>query len=556
MATHFSRQKVNIFGHKNPDTDSICAAISYCWLKQQLNPKGEYEARRCGNVNRESAFVLDYWKAPTPRLCTSVSPQMKDVDIRLQPGIDGEMSVRAAWQMMRQQEIETLIIVNEKQEIQGLVTLADIANANMAIFDNRVLSAARTSYKNLLETLEGELVVGDGSGVIDRGGIFVGTSPEVIEELVQDGDIVLVTNRYESQICAIECGASCVVICAGSTASKSILKRAEEKNCTVISTPFDTYVAARMISTAVPVRHIMLKGPLLQFGVNTYVEDARKVMASVRHRYFPVLDVDGTYLGVVSRRNLLNVHPKKVILVDHNEFGQTDDGMDQAEILEIIDHHRIGNVETAAPAYFRNEPVGCTNTIIWSMMQENGITPTKQIAGLMLSAILSDTLAFRSPTCTSRDVNAAEALAAIAEVDLKEYADRMFEAGEDLTGRSAEDIFFADFKVFTFGDLKFGVSQSTFMTERNRKAAEALVAPCLDKFLTKAGVEMVFYMATDTPSESTELFYKGIDQEETLEILKKAFKKEPEEGGYFNLPGVVSRKKQMIPPLRLAMQTE
>ena len=556
MATHFSRNKVNIFGHKNPDTDSICAAISYCWLKQQLDPKGEYEARRCGNVNRESAFVLDYWKAATPRLCTSVSPQMKDVDIRLQPGIDGEMSIRAAWQMMREQDIETLIIVGEKKEIQGLVTVADIANANMVVLDNMVLSEAHTSYKNLLETLEGELVVGTGEGTIDCGGIFVGTSPEVIEDFVKDGDIVLVTNRYESQICAIECGASCVVICAGSTASKSILNRAAEKNCTVISTPFDTYVAARLISTAVPVRHIMLREPLLQFGVNTYVEDAKKVMASVRHRYFPVLDTDGSYLGVVSRRNLLNVHPKKVILVDHNEFGQTDDGMDQAEILEIIDHHRIGNVETGAPAYFRNEPVGCTNTIIWTMMLENQITPTKQIAGLMLSAILSDTLCFRSPTCTSRDVNAAEALAKIAEVDIKDYARQMFEAGEDLTGRSAEDIFFADFKVFTFGDLKFGVSQSTFMTEKNRKAAEAMVEPFLDTASQKAGVEMVFYMATDTPSETTELFYAGVDREETLEILKRAFKKDPEAEGYFNLPGVVSRKKQMIPPLRLAMQPE
>ena len=276
-------------------------------------------------------------------------------------------------------------------------------------------------------------------------------------------------------------------------------------------------------------------------------------MASVRHRYFPILDSDGKYVGVVSRRNLLNLHPKRVILVDHNEFTQTVDGMEQAEILEIIDHHRIGNLETGGPAYFRNEPVGCTNTIVYTIMQEKNLTPPKEIAGLMLSAILSDTLMFRSPTCTARDRAAAEALAAIAEVDIESYANQMFEAGEDLSGRSAEDIFFADFKVFTFGDIRFGVSQSTFMTEKNRKVAEELVKPFLEAAANRTGVDTVYYMATDTPSESTELFWYGNMAEEYAE---RAFGRAPEAEGYFYLPGVVSRKKQMIPPLRMAMQAE
>lgn len=553
MSMHNARKKINIFGHKNPDTDSICAAISYCWFKKQVDPEGEYEARRSGKINLESRFVLDYWKMPTPRLCTSVSPQMKDIDFRLQPGIDGEMSVRSVWNSMREQDIETLCIVNADKELQGLVTLRDITNANMNLLDNGILSEARTSYRNLMETLEADMVTGEADATITKGHIFIGTSPEVIEEFVGEGDIVLVTNRYEAQICAIECGASCVVICCGSLAGKSVLNRAKEKRCAILTTPYDTYVAARLINTAIPVRHIMQSENILQFGVNTYVEDAKKIMASVRHRYFPILDEAGKYAGVVSRRNMLNVHPKRVILVDHNEFSQTDDGMDQAEILEIIDHHRIGNLETSAPAYFRNEPVGSTNTIIWTMMQEQGLTPPKEIAGLMLSAILSDTLCFRSPTCTPRDVKAAEALAGIAEVEIQSYAKEMFEAGEDLTGRSAEDIFFADFKVFTFGDLKFGVSQSTFMTEKNRKAAEALVQPYLAEAAAKSGVEMVFYMATDTLSESTEMFWHGGEAEE---YLKKAFHKKAEPEGYFNLPGVVSRKKQVIPPLRMAMQAE
>lgn len=553
MSMHNARNKVNIFGHKNPDTDSICAAISYCWYKQQMDPEGDYEARRCGKVNQESRFVLNYWKAKTPRLCTSVSPQMKDIDFRLQPGIDGEMSVRSVWNSMREQDIETLCIVSEGNELQGLVSVTDITNANMNLLDNGILAEARTSYRNLLETMEAEMISGDIDAVIEKGHIFIGTSPEVIEEFVGEGDIVLVSNRYEAQICAIECGASCVIICCGSLAGKSVLNRAREKNCAILSTPYDSYVAARLINTAIPVRHIMHSENILQFSVNTYVEDAKKIMASVRHRYFPILDEAGRYAGVVSRRNMLNVHPKRVILVDHNEFDQTDDGMEQADILEIIDHHRIGNLETSSPAYFRNEPVGCTNTIVWTMMREQGLTPPKKIAGLMLSAILSDTLCFRSPTCTARDVNAAEALAKIAEVEIESYANQMFEAGEDLTGRSAEEIFFEDFKVFTFGDLKFGVSQSTFMTGRNRKAAEELVRPYLGEAAANAGVEMVYYMATDTPSASTEMFWYG---EEAEEYLKKAFHKEAEAGGYFSLPGVVSRKKQVIPPLRMAMQAE
>ena len=513
MPTHNRRKKINIVGHKNPDTDSICAALSYCWLKKQIDPKGEYEARRAGSVNRESQFVLDYWKMKAPRLIMSVSPQMKDIDFRIQPGIDGEMR----------------------------------------LLDNGILATAKTPYKNLIATLEAELISGDPEACIEEGHIYIGTSPEVIEEFVGENDIVLVSNRYEAQICAIECGASCIVVCCGALAGKTILSRAKEKNCTVLTSPFDTYTAARLISTAIPVRHIMQSNNILQFGLNTYVEDAKKIMASVRHRYFPILDSDGKYVGVVSRRNLLNLHPKRVILVDHNEFTQTVDGMEQADILEIIDHHRIGNLETGSPAYFRNEPVGCTNTIIYTIMQEKNLTPPKEIAGLMLSAILSDTLMFRSPTCTARDRAAAEALATIAEVDIESYANQMFEAGEDLTGRCAEDIFFADFKVFTFGDIRFGVSQSTFMTEKNRKMAEELVRPFLESAANRAGVDTVYYMATDTPSESTELFWYGNMAEE---YAQRAFRRKPEKEGYFYLPGVVSRKKQMIPPLRMAMQAE
>lgn len=543
-------RKVNVIGHQHPDTDSICSAIAYAYLKNEL---GEYacEARRAGQVNRETQFALDYFGVPQPRLCTDVSPQIKDIDIRRQAGIDGEMSVKAAWAMMRDVEIDTLCITSPEEELLGLITVKDIATANMDLFDTGVLAAAKTRYANVLSTLEGEMVVGDPGAAIEKGRIYVGNaSPEAMEEYVQPGDLVLVSNRYETQICAIECGAGCIVVCSGSTVPRTIVARAQEKGCTVIVTPYDTYAAARLISQAAPVRHFMREKDLLKFSVNTPIEDASRVMASVRHRYFPILNAEGKYCGVVSRRNLLNLHRKKVILVDHNERTQAVDGLEQAEILEIIDHHRIGNLETSGPVYFRNVPVGCTATIIYTMFAENVVEIPKHIAGLLLSAILSDTLMFRSPTSTAFDQRAAEALAILAGVDIPTYAQQMFEAGGDMTGRTAEEVFSSDFKVFSRGDVRFGVGQGSFMSQKNRAAAEALVGPYLKEAAAQQGLPLVFYMFTDVQSQCTDLLYCGSGAER---ILKNAFGVEPQDGKAV-LPGVVSRKKQLIPPLMAALQ--
>ena len=315
MATKPMR-RINIIGHQNPDTDSICSALAYAWLKNRGSLEGLYEARRAGHINRETRFVLQHFGVEPPRLCTDVSPQIKDIDIRKQAGIDGEMSVRAAWNLMRDVEIDTLCIVDNEGELQGLITIKDIADANMDLFDTAVLAAASTRYSNLLETLEAELVVGNADTRIDSGNICIGTSPEIMEELVKPDDLVLVSNRYEAQMCAIDCGARAIIVCCGSAVPRTIVARAQEKGCAILATPYDTYAAARLISTAAPVRHFMRTKELLKFSVNTPIEDARKVMASVRHRYFPILDENGKYCGVVSRRNLLNLHRKQLILVN------------------------------------------------------------------------------------------------------------------------------------------------------------------------------------------------------------------------------------------------
>ena len=537
---------VKVIGHRNPDTDSICAAISYSRLKNQIDPNRSYKPCRAGQLNRETSFVLDYFGAELPQLYTDVSPQVRDVDIRLAEGVSGEMSLRQAWERMRDQSLGTLCVVDEEGNLQGLITVQDVATANMDGLDPFILAHAETSFENVIDTIDGTVLVGDPKDKTVQGSIIVGAgSAEVMERAIKKGDVVIVSNRSESQLTAIEMEAGCLVVGLDSKVSKTIRMLAEENNCLIISTPLNTYATGQIISQAAPIRYYMLKDNLMTFNLNTPVEAATKIMGSVRHRYFPVLGDDGKYLGVVSRRNLLNLHKKQLILVDHNEKTQAAEGLEDAEVLEIIDHHRIGSLETDNPVYFRNMPVGCTCTIIYQMYQENDIEPDRQTAGLMLSAILSDTLMFRSPTCTPLDERTARKLAEIAGVDLEKYADDMFEHGGDITGETAEQIFGTDYKVFTSGRFHFGVGQGSYMSEKNRKAAEALVGPYLETAREKQGLDFVFYLFTDVRSSSSDLMMAGKDADE---VIRHAFNVEAADSVAM-LPGVVSRKKQFVPKL-------
>ncbi|MCI8303484.1 MAG: putative manganese-dependent inorganic diphosphatase [Lawsonibacter sp.] len=544
---------IKVIGHRNPDTDSICAAVTYSNLKNILDPGRPCKPCRAGLLNRETEFVLDYFKVPMPQLYTDVSPHIRDVDIRPAPGMDGEISLRRAWMTMRDQQLDTLCIVDEEKNLKGVITVKDVTTANMDGMDPHSLEIARTSYENLIDILDGTVLVGDVTGKVVEGRIIIGSgSAEQIEKSISPGDIVIVSNRSESQLAALEMDAGCIVVCAGGKMSRTICMLAEEKGCIVIATEISTYVAGQMISQAAPIRHYMSTENLLTFTLHTPVEAAAKVMASVRYRYFPVLDDDGKYIGVVSRRNMMNLHKKQLILVDHNEKNQAVEGIDEAEVLEIIDHHRIGAIETDGPVYFRNVPVGCTCTIIYQMYRENDVEIEPAMAGLMLSAILSDTLMFRSPTCTSADERAARKLAELAGVDLEEYADQMFEHGGDVSGKTAAEVFNGDYKIFTSGHVRFGVGQGIYMTEKNRKAARALVGPYLAEALEKQQLDYIFYMFTDARNSSTELLTAGAGAEE---LAGKAFGIQPADG-VIVLPGVVSRKKQMIPRLINAIKLE
>ena len=543
--------KVVVIGHRNPDTDSICSAIAYAELKNRTSTL-VCEPRRAGKMNQETEFVLKKFGVTPPRMCTDVNPKIRDVDYREMPGIPGSTSLRRAWEIMRDQQIDTLSITSADNELEGIITVKDLATANMDVFDTAVLAKSRTSYKNILETLNGTMVVGNADAVCTTGHIKIGTAtPELLESSVEKGDIVILSNRYESQLCAIEKEASLLIICNGAKVGRTIQRIADETGVAIMTTPVDTYAAGKLISQCAPISYYMTRDDILKFTLVTPVADVLRVMAKVRHRYFPILDEEGKYCGMVSRRNVIALRKRRIILVDHNEATQAVEGFDQAEILEIIDHHRIGSLETSGPVYFRNQPVGCTATIITQMYDENGVEIPAQTAGLLLAAILSDTLVFRSPTCTPVDVAAAKRLAKIAGVDIDEFSIEMFEAGEKLDGKTPEEVFLQDFKVFMCGDIRFGVAQGSYMTRKNLQAAQALLQPYLEEARNKQNVEDLYMLLTDVPKEESVVICTG---RYAAEVLSDGFEIQPAADGSWTLPGVVSRKKQFIPAMMSAYQ--
>jgi len=447
--------------------------------------------------------------------------------------------------------VVTLPIVTKDGYLEGLITIGDIATSYMDVYDSSILSKAKTSYRNIVETLDAELLVGDENALFDAGKVLVAAAnPDLMEDYIAEHDLVITGNRYETQLCAIEMNAACIIICEGANVSLTIRKLAEAKGCTVLSTPHDTYTAARLINQSMPIEHFMIREKIDIFRTTDFVEEIREVMAKKRTRDFPILDTKGKYRGMVSRRNLLDMKKKQVILVDHNEKSQAADGVENTEILEIIDHHRLGTMETMSPVFFRNQPLGCTATIIYQMYQENQAEIPEKIAGLLCSAILSDTLMFRSPTCTPVDKAAAEHLAKLAGIDVEAYANEMFLAGSDLQSKTEEEIFFQDYKKFSTEDVTFGVSQITSLNKGELDMIGSRIKPSLSRFRENQQVDMVFFMLTDIVKESTTLLYAGEDVDSLLEVLYGHVGSD----GSIELEGVVSRKKQLVPELIRAVE--
>ena len=542
-------RKVYVVGHKNPDTDSICSAIAYAALKTNITGI-PHEPRRAGQLNEETQYVLERFGVKAPRLLSDLREQIKDVELKEVDGLKSSVSIRTAWEKMQESNIHTLPVTRDGK-LEGVITIGDIAKTYMEVYDSTILSKARTQYRNIARAVDGEVLTGNEHSYLLKGKVVIAASSRILmSDFINKDDLVIMGDRKDAQQCAIDVDASCMVVCQNAPVSDKIIKQAQEKEIVIIRTPHDTFTAAQHINQSIPVKYFMTKENLVTFKMRDYVDDVKDVMARRRFRDFPIVDNKGKFLGLISRRRLLNVRKKQVILVDHNEKNQAVDGVDEAEVLEIIDHHRLSSIETMGVVFFRNQPVGCTATIVYQMYQEAGIEPDPVNAALLCSAIISDTLMFRSPTCTPLDENTARKLAGIAGVEVENLAQEMFNAGSNLKGKSAEEICFLDFKQFTVNDTVFGVGQVNSMSADELKEIRKIVQPHLEKARSNHGLNMIFFMLTNIITESSELLCCG---PEAREKILSAYDL-PEDTETIMLKGVVSRKKQLVPTLVGALQ--
>lgn len=503
-------KEIYVIGHKNPDTDSICSAICYARLKNIVTGTNDYVPKRAGHMNEETQFVLSRCDVKAPGYIKDVRPQVRDIDIRKIEGIDEDYSVRNAWKLMKELDVVTLPIL-EDNHLKGLVTIGDVAKSYFEMYDSDILSVAHTSLKNIVDTLNAEIITGDPDKCFDKGKMLIAAAnPDMMENMIDEGDLVILGNRYESQLCAIEMEAGCLIICEGVKVSNTIVKMAKQHNCIIISTAYDTYTVARLLNQAIPVSFFMKDTALVKFKINDFVEDIQDIMANKRFRDFPIEDEEGRYIGMISRRNIIKAGKKKVILVDHNEKSQAVFGIEDTDILEIIDHHRLGCIQTITPVFFRNQPLGCTATIIYQMYCEYNIDIDKQTSALLCSAIISDTLILKSPTCTEYDVEACNALAKIADIDIEKYGREMFRAGSNLSSKTEEEIFYRDFKKFSIGELSVGVGQVNCMSYDEIQVIIEKEKDYMEHVTEHSSeINIAYLLITDVMKETSYVMYAG-----------------------------------------------
>ena len=547
-----NQERIFVIGHKNPDTDSICSAIAYADIKNRTSQKVKYVAKRAGQIKEETEYVLNRFGMQPPGYLSNIGTQVKDMDIRMSPEADKSMSLKNAWDLMMEKSIVSLPIRDREGQLEGLITIGDIAKTYMDTTDSYLLSRAKTQYKRIAETIGGTVIEGNEHGYFVNGKVMVGTAnPEMLKAYVEEDDLIIMGDREEDHLQAIAQNVSCIIVGMGIEVTEKVIKLAHEREIIIIRSPYDTFTIARLINQSIPVKYIMKTDNLVTFSTEDFTDDIQNEMIKHRHRAFPVINKKGKCIGTISRRNFLDMHKKKVALVDHNEKDQAVDNIEKAEIMEIIDHHKLGSLETMTPISFRNQPVGCTATILYEMYGEQKLEISPIIAGLLCAAIISDTLMFRSPTCTLSDKMAAGALALIAGIDIEKFAREMFKAGSNLKDKSPEEIFYQDYKKFIAeGDINFGVGQISSMDTDELAVIKERLVPFMVSECGRHGVTRVYFMLTNIIEESTELLYYGDGSEEMAKI---AFHMDPVDGA-FDLKGVVSRKKQLIPALMEAAQ--
>lgn len=540
---------VYVSGHRNPDTDSICSAIAYSYL---LNATNKYNAVpvRLGEINRETEYVLKRFGVEHPVLLKTVKQKVEDLNYDKVTVFSKDLTLKTAWFLLKQQNLKSAPILDEHGQLLGLLSTSNIIEGYMDQWDSEVLKKAKTPVENVIDTLEANVIYLNESLKVVEGDIHIAAmSGSEAKKRIHENDVVIVGgDRSDDLEELISVKPSLIVLTGSLTADENVVKKCEEQGISIISTPFNTYQTSQQIVQAIPVEYVMIKGDIKTFSTDDTLDYMKEVMSETRYRGYPVIDLNNRCVGSISRFALLKGLRKKVILVDHNERGQSIPGIEEADILEIVDHHRVADIQTVGPLLFRGEPLGSTATIVTKIFDELDVEMPSHIAGLLLGAVVSDTLLFKSPTCTPVDNKIAKKLAEIAGVDIQEFAMEMFKAGTSLVGKTVDEIFNQDFKKFSFDNLQVGVAQVNSMDIEGFLPYKKDMLDYMNKFAEDNNLEFTLLLLTDIINANSEIFVGG----PRPELVEKAFNVQLTEC-QGTLAGVISRKKQVVPAITTVM---
>lgn len=539
---------IYVIGHRNPDTDSICSAIAYAHLKQSLGISAI--AARAGKINNETKYILDTLKVPAPMIVNYLYPQVKDIMKPAQLTIHANQTLKELGRLLASHHTKSIPVVDDKQHLCGIVSVSDLARRYFDELGMPDLAESNVEYAAIIKVLDGTLVQGDIANRKITGRVKIAAAKvDTMLNTISAGDIVLVGDRLNVQLACIKLGVACLIVTVGAKVQARVCEAAEKAGVIIITAPYDTYICGRLINQSVPVSIVMQK-EVVTFKPSQLAMDIKKTIAETRFRNYPIVEND-RFIGVIDRDSFIMPEREKIILVDHNEVSQAVEGIEEADIIEVVDHHRLGGMETNSPISVHFEPVGCTATIIAGLYWQNQITIPQEIAGLLLSAILSDTVLFKSPTCTERDKTVAKQLAEIANLDIDAHGMALLKAGSDVGSMSATDILRNDLKEFQLGDYRLAIGQISVLDGESILAMRAGIQAEMRQMCSRDGYDMVLLMDTDILNECTHLLFEG----QPVSLIEDAFGEKGEEGVIY-LPNVLSRKKQIVPPLSDAARKE